>query len=469
MSKNRYLFITLLFFFITSFRLFAQAPVFTDAKWEDSDDDGNIDQVLLTFNANVDVTDAAAAADGLDCIIIDNDGTTITLDNYDYSGELIVLSFTVYFTLDPITGTGISNLTVTYDDTPANHAINENGGGALEMANGEAPSADEYTDGAKPVLLQVNTLIDQVGDNVTVAGLNAIEFIYSEAMVVSADGNDALAAEDIGYDGSDPAAETGTSTNVLGNLDDNGSIQAFGDFATTGFLTQSTATWNTIKTSSDAKTITIYFNDDPAAYFTDNTIFDGNFTAEGSVYILGQTPSDAANTDREVNTSYGPTEDFTNSWDVIIPTVSEIWTLDIDDDGKIDGVDIQFGESILDASLSGNPLWIEIDNTDCEAFSTSAFGIDNPDQVTEDTDANDENVRLRIITDVNEINGTDLKVIDYDGGSSGRIRDIAGNLLLEVDDIGTTKTDAARPVINSAVANPNNIQITVTLSENVST
>ena len=54
--------------------LMAQSP--TTSDWQDQDNDGNIDQVLLTFSVDMDVTDGS---NGLDCIEIN--GGVITFKN----------------------------------------------------------------------------------------------------------------------------------------------------------------------------------------------------------------------------------------------------------------------------------------------------------------------------------------------------------------------------------------------------
>ncbi|MDB4742255.1 hypothetical protein OAF88_02835, partial [Cyclobacteriaceae bacterium] len=92
-------------------------PVITDASWQDADANGLIDRVVLTFSESVDVTDGVSG-DGFGAILV-NDGGAVTLDNADYAASG-VMSLTLNFSGDQITGTAIAGLSVTYENSGSN-------------------------------------------------------------------------------------------------------------------------------------------------------------------------------------------------------------------------------------------------------------------------------------------------------------------------------------------------------------
>ncbi|MFA5080524.1 MAG: Ig-like domain-containing protein [Candidatus Paceibacterota bacterium] len=149
-------------------------PVITNAQWLDATADGNIDRVILTFSEQVDVADGNGG-DGLDSIVI-NDGASVTIDAADYV-RTDQTTLTLNFTGDPITGTGITGLTVTYSDAGAN-AITDNAAGTPnEIVNGDV--AEVYADGALPVFLS-STTADLDGNGT----VDQVTIVYSEAVSI---------------------------------------------------------------------------------------------------------------------------------------------------------------------------------------------------------------------------------------------------------------------------------------------
>ena len=124
-------------------------PVITDASWQDADANGLIDRVVLTFSESVTITDVGTGIDGL--LEIKDGSTAHTLDNVDYSSSNVT-SLTLNFNGDQITGTDISNLSVTYNNGAASSYIKD--GSSNEMANGDVSEA--YTDAALPAILSTS-------------------------------------------------------------------------------------------------------------------------------------------------------------------------------------------------------------------------------------------------------------------------------------------------------------------------
>ncbi|MDD5639989.1 MAG: hypothetical protein PHR47_04325, partial [Candidatus Pacebacteria bacterium] len=143
-------------------------PVITTSQWLDATGDGNIDRVTLTFSEQVDITDTG---DGFGAIVL-GDGSTITIDNADYSA-LDTTTLTLNFTGDPVTGTAITGLTITYSDAGTNTILDNAAGTPNEVANGDVSEA--YTDGAKPVFVS-STTADLDGNGT----VDQVTIVYSE-------------------------------------------------------------------------------------------------------------------------------------------------------------------------------------------------------------------------------------------------------------------------------------------------
>lgn len=148
-------------------------PVITVANWLDSDTNGNIDRVTLTFSEQVDIADAGAGGDGLDSIVI-SDGSTLAIDSAAYAASdttTLTLNFADH------TGTASSSLSVTYS-TAGDDAITDNATGTPnEILNGDV--AELYTDGALPVFLS-STTADLDGNGT----VDQVTIIYSEPVTI---------------------------------------------------------------------------------------------------------------------------------------------------------------------------------------------------------------------------------------------------------------------------------------------
>jgi len=183
-------------------------PVITTSQWLDATGDGNIDRVTLTFSEQVDITDTGA---GFGAIFL-SDGSAITIDDADYTAS-DTTTLTLNFTGDPITGTAITGLTVTYSDAGTNTILDNATGTPNEIANGDV--AETYTDGALPVFLS-STTADLDGNGT----VDQATIVYSEHVsIVDADGG---AFDGVTFGNSCVAAaanyssaDTNTSTVVL--------------------------------------------------------------------------------------------------------------------------------------------------------------------------------------------------------------------------------------------------------------
>ncbi|SNS68760.1 Ig-like domain-containing protein [Ekhidna lutea] len=314
-----------LFIATISFLSYSQ-PVISNADWFDQNSDGQIDQVVLTFDVNVDITDATAAAGSFDVILIN--GGAITFDDNDYSNANQP-TLTLNFTGNQLNTTSISGLTVTYQ--PGASSI-VNAGGATEVLTGEVgANGGTYSDSAAPQIVDF-----RYEDNDSDAQIDQFVVSFSEALdaasVLSA--NDLLFTNDGDFDG----ALFGTNnSNLLG----------------AGGETNVTVVLGTASTVTDTEE-----NSGAIAVNTQNTF----------------SLTDGTNT----NATLGAQGQATFS-DGAAPQILDFEYEDNDADGQIDQFVITFSE-ILDAAstLSANDLTL----TNVGDFTSAAFGADATDLVT---------------------------------------------------------------------------------------
>ncbi|MDB4291120.1 hypothetical protein N9922_02790 [Cyclobacteriaceae bacterium] len=168
--------------------------------------------MVLTFSESVDVTDGVSG-DGFGAILV-NDGGAVTLDNADYAASG-VMSLTLNFSGDQITGTAIAGLSVTYENSGSNSISDASN----EMADGDVSEA--YTDAALPAILSTSWQ-----DTDRDGGIDRAVLTFSESVDVtdggSGDGFGAILVNDGGavtLDNADYAANSVTSLtlNFLGD------------------------------------------------------------------------------------------------------------------------------------------------------------------------------------------------------------------------------------------------------------
>ncbi|MEQ9006962.1 MAG: hypothetical protein RLP12_03695 [Ekhidna sp.] len=312
-----------LFLFITtiSFLSYSQ-PVITNANWFDQDSDGQIDRVTLTFDVNVDITDATPGTGVFDVILIN--GGAITFDDSDYTNPNQP-SLTLNFTGNQINTTDITGLTVTYQ---AGASIIVNAGGAMEIADGEVvTNGGTYSDSAAPQITDF-----EYEDNDSDGMIDRFVVSFSEAL----DAASSLSANDLIF------------TN---NGDFNGAL--FGADAT-DLITGSVSS------------VTVVLG-------TESTVVD---TEENSGTIAISTQNSFSLTDgTNTNNTLGAQAQATFS-DGAAPQISDFLYQDNDLDGQIDRFIVSFSETLDAASvLSADDLLF----TDVGDFTSAAFGADATD------------------------------------------------------------------------------------------
>ncbi|MCR9253617.1 MAG: Ig-like domain-containing protein [bacterium] len=309
-----------------NFTTIGSTPTITDAEWRDSDGDGNIDQVHLTFSENVNIADGDdAGGTGLDCIVISGGINIDATPNYDNTN---IGSITL--DIDDITGTATPSNTVTYDNTATNSAITSNAG-AVEIGNGEVVAGGgTYSDGAAPAITDF-----EYRDNNEDGQIDRVLVTFSETL----DAGSVLSANDLNI------------TNV-------------GDFTSAAFGTDGT---DLITGSVGSVEITLG---------TASTVQD---TEDGTTNFAVSTQNGFSLTDGTNTNTTLAAQTHATVTDGAAPVITDIEYRDNNEDGQVDRVFLTFSETLNAGSvLAANDLNI----TNTGDFTSAAFGTDGTDLIT---------------------------------------------------------------------------------------
>jgi Bacterial Ig-like domain len=379
--------------------LAATAPSgFTTQVYKDTDHNGTVDTLVVTFNGDLPFTTCTFNA--LDWTYVGNGiGGSI-------SGGSCVLA-TGVMTLT-ITGANANTTGATSAPTIAfaNGGRNDIGNATGFLAG--TVSATALTDNANPILLSV---VKSVASN-----SNTLTFTYSENMTVA----------------------NGASSAAKGDTTTAGTVAGFGSFATAGNVTVAT-TKNTVGGNGTAA-LTVVLASQSGGYLIapSTTEPSGVFTPVASAAVADA----AAN---QVSTT--PTPTASGSFNLVKPTITSITLKDAaGNNGKLDQAVIVFSTSILDASMpDGNGLLGGGGHTGTYLNGTGG-----------DT-ANDNTRTFNLTADTLAVD-TSISTIKFN--SSGFITDLAGNLIATttpgsiVDGDNTGKlVDGAKPIVVSVTVN----------------
>lgn len=405
------------FLFTTSFAL-AAAPTMTAAT-DDTNNDGTVDQIVITLSEASSVDDAGA---GFASIALSS-GCSIP------AGLNVNSASTTTITLAGLTGctAGDTSITPTITYTAqANCATDTSicdAADANQMVTG-APNATS-TDGADPVLSAV------VVSKTALSGLtyNTIAFTYTEAMQIS-------------NGGAFQASGTLASTANLGDMRVTQVLEGLATWDGASDMTNAAATDNTVGVSTS--TITAYINAQTTGYFNAGSTAPSTDTY--TPISIGTYVKDlSGNAVNALSTPVVAT--VGTAWDVTKPTVSDVYSCDSDADGDVDRFQMIFDEAVLDAYLSANVASFEGDTNTTNAgdateetattFSTETLGCDG---AVTDATANDAKIRLGLTTG---LTGTGTAYVNF---GAAAIRDVEGNRAVAADNSGT-EDDNAGPVL----------------------
>lgn len=420
----------------------AAAPTgFTSQTYSDNDGNGAIDRATVVINGgealtSCVVTDAEVATDWTYTGGLTFAGSLTTTGNqHSCVTGTATITFIVQSSTAGITGGGTAP-TISHDNDDADNSI-ANASGNLGVV---APTS--LTDAAKPAVLTA------VINRTALSGItyNTLLLTYSEDLRVSTDaGSDADIAEDA----------TAASTTTLGAMTSARTLAGIGTWNGTGDQTNNAATNNTV--SHTDKTITVYFNAQTGSYFsaTGTGVSTDTFTPVSDATDVADTLGNA------VNASGTVTFTVTSAWDATVPTVSNTYSCDSDNDGDVEIIQATFSESVRDADSAFGQF--EGDNDSSGTGTTATAMSSTTSCLSADTDANDDKLEFTISTGVT---GTESAYLNAAVGT----RDHAGNRLAAGNGLGT-ENDRARPVLmttspaDEGTAVLRNATITLTFSE----
>ncbi len=371
-----------------NFTTVVPTPTISDVEWLDSDGDGNIDQVTLTFSANVDIADGDdAGGTGLDCISISGGVTIDNTPNYDNTN---IASITLDIT--DITGTATPSNTVTYDGTATNSSITSNTG-SVEILDGEvAANGGTYSDGADPVIIDF-----EYRDNNSDGQIDRILVTFSETL----DAASTLSANDLNI------TNAGDFTSAAFGTD--------GTDLITGAVSSVEVTLGTSSSVQDTE-------DDIAASFAIST---------QNAFSL----TDGTNT----NSTTGAQTQATIT-DGAPPVVVDLEIFDAGGDGLIERIDITFSENV-DTDDSAPPVLADLGTLtlpDGTNVSNGGTSISDPAGGT-------NVVSVTGIVDQATIEtGAGSTAID---GLTGLWVDATGNAIIATGDDSESIIDSALPIL----------------------
>ena len=287
------------------------------------------------------------------------------------------------------------------------------------------PSSDnlgQIIDAAPPVILSV--LVNQgtaVGGNIHGTPVNTLTFNFSEVIRVGggnlAVGDNIASASNLG--------DTTTANLILG----------LASWSGAGDLISRSGSHRLELTT--ANVITLYINGDGAGFFSGGSAgpdATSDFSGVGSMIS-----DDRGNTISSANVR----ATVVQAWDTIAPTISNFFTMDTDNDGSVDSVDLMFSENVLDLSLDLNDFALDTDasaggNTSPSANTT---GVTFPAAVSVSSD------NVFNFTFSPQVSGTGNMYLFHasDGGGSADLRDDYGNRL--VTNTTGPGSDMALPVL----------------------
>ncbi|WP_420318785.1 T9SS type A sorting domain-containing protein [Ekhidna sp.] len=387
------------FILLFSFSSYAQ-PTVISATTVDSDGNGIVDRLEIQFSEPIDDSDFTVNAiadwtldDGSGAVSFDGFNTTVGADT-DADDEYVTLTISA-----GVSGTDAMNYAYTND-----------GGGADDISNvGETGILADIT---------------------TVAATDGADIVVIQAITLDVGGDGTV--ETMELELSEPIDDSDFTANAIADwtLDDGGGAASFDAFNTTT---------NVVSGGADADADDEFIALTISAGVSGTGVMNYAYTNDGGG---GDDINDLDN--GEVLADIGATA----AADGATPILLAATTVDAGGNGIVEGLELQFSESMVDADFTANAIadWTLDDGggaASFDGFSTTTNVVSGG----ADTDANDEYVTLTISAGVS---GTDAMNYAYtnDGGGADDITD-GTNVLA---DIGTTgATDGADIVVIQAI------------------
>ncbi len=403
------------------------ADTIVSSVYLDTNNNGTIDTIRWTLDENV----TACAYEAGDWTVNTAGDMTVVITGLTCTGADAILDINVTADANEtgLQTSGGANPVISYANAVTAGSVTLTSGAMSAKAN------QATTDGAKPLITSAEFT------TVTAGGINrnGLTINYSEVLVVSLDG---AGDDDI------PVNTTATSTATLGSMTAARTIAgvATWDAGSGGDMTTAAATDNRVSLGNGGLYIQVEFNFATAGYFNAGTTAPTtpNLTPVEDANDVTDLNNNAANSAQAVVAATNPA-----AWDVTVPTVTTTYSCDSDTDGDIDVMQIDFDDSMVDASLTVGDLELDNDSTNnatgeetVNASNTATSGCANS-AINADADANDDKIQVSLTTG---ISGTNLA---YFHNVTAGLRDDAGNRLAAGAELGT-ETDAADPLLSSS-------------------
>lgn len=387
-----------------NFTTIANAPTITQATWLDNNLDGDIDRLQLDFSEAVIIADIDGS--GFDAIAIS--GGVITIDELDYSNNSGTAT-SLTLNVSNATGTGNPAVTISYNTASTSSIISNSN--AIEVPNAYNP--DAIVDSALPIVMQTLTVDD--GDGT----VDAMEVRFSEIMAdASLSG---VFADWTLDDGSGAASFTGFSSSVSNLASDTDANDEYVTFTISSGV-------------SGTGTMDFAYSN------TGSNITDGSAQANVLADIGTTTASDGA-----------------------APRLVQAITIDVNTDGNVDAMEIEFSEPMNDGSFSGNlGDWTLNDGVATPfngSFNTQTTIVSGGTVNA----SNDQYVTLNITSG---ITGTAAMAYTYTGSN---ITDNSAQSVALTNITSTTAVDGAVPVIESHTLAASNTYVDIVFSEGIYT
>jgi len=409
-------------FFLFTTNALAANTVSTSV-YQDTDNNGTIDNVRWTMDENV--TACPYEAGDWSVPVAGDIGLSVTGITCSIVPDLyidIAVSATASMTGKQTPGG--ANPTISYLEAgvPTADSVTLTSGAMTDK------TAIATTDGAKPLISSV-AIATQTVSGVT---YNAIQFIYTEYVRPFTNG----------AGGAEISPNTNaTSTATLGAMT---SARTLAGLATWGAgsggdMTTNAATDNDVFITTAARTILVKMNYASAGYFSAGTTAPTTaaFTPVLDTNDLTDGAGNGANSAQSAITATVST-----AWDVAVPTIANTYSCDVDGDGDVERFQINFSEAILDAGNAAANFEGDNDATNDgvgeETASTMNTATAGCDGNTDDTDVNDEKIRIDLTTGIAGTNAAFVNIPAVSG------RDQAGNRFAAVSG-GGTENDKAKP------------------------
>jgi alpha-tubulin suppressor-like RCC1 family protein len=409
-------------------------PSIWDVYSLDTNGDGDVDAVDITFSENI-LDDSLTVTH----YEIDNDSSNNGTGEVNPNSISTGVTYPAVVNVDHDSYINFSVATpVTGSENVFLHVVSQGArdiyGNRLAIISAAGNSIDQ----SPPVLLEVDFATGTAPSGTEVGGniVNMVSLGYSENIQVFSDG----AGGSVIAIGS-----TSQSTSTQGSMISANLVTGLISWHTTdgGDLVGNFDTANAVEHAT-GNTINVYLN----ASF--NGHFSGGSTAPttpASVSAISDSSDLMDEAGLAVYASSSPVIKNTGTWDDNKPTVTQIYALDTNANGQIDRVDVVFngGSSMIDGSF--DVANFEVDNDDVNngigEVTPNAFSTDI---VYPGPDAISDNRRVSFLLNP-EIPGTEeVYLHNLQLGA----RDHAGNPLVVGDDVATTSTDAAEPVLLTA-------------------